>query len=110
MANNPGSRNWNDVQMVLAAMAMTLTVGLWNVFAAPDAALAKESAQEPAAPPPTEPTATIPTSPTALPPVKIMLGGVEPQTVIVQQAARRNNNNGGGGGGGGGPVTSTRSS
>ena len=114
MASKPASRNWNDIQIALAATAMAVTLGLWNVFAEPDLARAKEKANEPAAPPPPTEAPVIADAPTILPQVKIMLGGVAPQTTVIVQApsTRRQNriNGGGGGGGGGGAVTSTRPS
>jgi uncharacterized membrane protein YgcG len=101
--NKPASRNWNDIQMLLAALAMALTLGLWNLFAGPDRALAKESAQPTELPPP-QPVAEQPTAaPTALPQVKIYLGGVAPQTQITITNVRK----GGGGGGGGGTLPGT---
>lgn len=116
MANKPAPRNWNDVQMVLATMAMALTLGLWNLFAQPDRALAKENT-ETAVVPPLPPTEQPNLAPTPLPQIKIMLGGAAPQlanqsqpasVTANQPAARRHNNNndpvvttGGGGGGGG---------
>ena len=115
MANKPASRSWNDIQIALAATAMAATLGLWNVFAEPDLALATQKANEPAAPPPPTEVPAVAEAPTALPQVKILLGGAAPQTTIVVQAPsprrqNRNNGGGGGGGGGGGPVTSTRPS
>jgi hypothetical protein len=107
MANNPGSRNWNDFQMALATMAMALTLGLWNVFAEPDRTLAKESAAQSITPPPEVAPAVNP-APTQLGPIKIMLGGTAPQTTVVVQQSGRGRNNGGGGGGG--PTTNTHSS
>lgn len=109
MANKPAARSWNDIQLVLAALGMTLTLGLWNIFAAPDLAEAKKATEQQ---PPTPPAAEEPSlaaTPTPLPPIKIMLGGVAPQVQIVQQpsarrAARSNSS------GGSAPVTSTRSS
>lgn len=105
MAKKPGARSWSDVQMVLAAAAMTLTLGLWNVFANRDLASAKENEDQLAA----APTAEMPVvngAPAALPEVKIMLGGVAPQLQVIQQpsASRGGRNNGGG------SVTRTRSS
>ena len=87
--NKPASRNWNDIQMFLAALAMALTLGLWNLFAGPDRALAKEKAQPVSQPP--QPISEQPTvaAPTALPQVKIYLGGVAPQTQITVTNARR---------------------
>lgn len=105
MAGKPATRNWNDVQITLAALAMAATLGLWNIFAEPDLAKADASAQEPPAPPAEIPAAAA--TPTAIAPFKILLGGVAPETVVViQPPARRNNRNNGGGG----TVTTTRSS
>ena len=105
MAKKPGARSWSDVQMVLAAAAMTLTLGLWNVFANRDLASAKENEDQLTAAPTAEITA-VDGSPTPLPQVKIMLGGVAPQLQVVQQpsASRGGRNTGGG------SVTRTRSS
>ena len=109
MANKPASRNWNDVQIALVAMSMAATLGLWNLFAEPDLAKANESAREPVVtPPPAEIPVAVAGTPTALPPTKILLGGVAPETVVVVQApssGRSNRNRGGGG-----TVTTTRSS
>lgn len=106
MASKPASRSWTDVQIALVAMSMAATLGLWNLFAGPDLAKARESAQEPVITPPAE-IPVVAGTPTALPPAKILLGGVAPETVVVvQPPARRNRSNGGGGG----TVTTTRSS
>lgn len=107
--NKPASRSWGDIQMVLAALTMALTLGLWNLFAQPDRVAAEQKAKEaPDLPPATEaaPTLAAPAAaPTQAGPIKILLGGVAPQTVItVQQPSR------GGGGGGGGSVPHTRTS
>ncbi len=115
MANKPAPRNWNDVQTVLATMAMALSLGLWNLFAGPDRALAKDNSQTALAPPPVPPTEQPNLAPTPLPQIKIMLGGAAPQpvnqpagpaTANQPTAHRRNHNNdpvaapsGGGGGG-----------
>jgi hypothetical protein len=109
MASKPGARNWNDVQLVLAALAMTLTLGLWNLFAGPDSAEARKTAeQQPPMSPITEEPISVDGTPTPLPPIKILLGGVAPQLQVVQQpSARRASRSNGGGGG---PVTTTRSS
>ena len=105
MANKPASRNWSDVQIALATLAMAATLGLWNLFAEPDLVKAEASAQEPPVPPAEIPV--VAGTPTAMPPIKILLGGVAPETVVVvQPPARRNNRNNGGGG----TTTTTRSS
>ena len=36
MAGKPNSRNWNDAQMAIVAIALVLTLTLWNLFAGPD--------------------------------------------------------------------------
>jgi hypothetical protein len=106
--NKPASRSWGDIQMALAALTMALTLGLWNLFAQPDRVAAEQKAKEaPDLPPATEAASTLaaPAAPTQAGPIKILLGGVAPQTVItVQQPSR------GGGGGGGGSVPHTRTS
>lgn len=105
MANNkPASRSWTDIQMVLAALSMALTLGLWNLFAEPDRVAADQKAQQAPEVPPAgvTPTLAVPV-PTQAGPIKILLGGIAPQTVITVQQPRR-------GGGGGGPVPQTHSS
>ena len=111
MANKPASRNWNDIQLVIATSSMALTLAFWNLFAGPDHEMAVNHAQEQAALPPPQPIQT--TAPTVevqptlqsptLPTGPILLGGSVPQTTIVVRK-------GGGGGGGGGGSTSTGSS
>jgi hypothetical protein len=105
VAKNTGTSNWKDIQMVMAAMAMTITIGLWNIFAAGDLASAEE-AQAVDIPSPTVPPPTAVLPPTPLPQVKIMLGGQAPQVKVIQQSSntRRNRDNGGG------SVATTRSS
>jgi hypothetical protein len=99
--NKPAYRNWNDIQMFLAAMAMALTLGLWNLFAGPDRvqAQARQNSETALQPPPAEadPVTLAPAAPTPVPQGKILLGGQAPQTQIIVT-----NILGGGGGGGGG--------
>ncbi|MBK8821622.1 MAG: hypothetical protein IPN58_03160 [Anaerolineales bacterium] len=124
MANKPASRNWNDIQLVIATGSMAFSLIFWNMFAGPDREAAIKRAQEQAAQPPMDPvqivTPVVETQPTAqgaaLPSGPILLGGTAPQTQIIVQTG-----GGGGGGGnnsgantgantGGGTVTSTGSS
>jgi hypothetical protein len=113
MANKPASRNWNDIQLVIATGSMALTLAFWNQFAAPDRESAMKRAQERAAlpPPPVQTLAPVvevqpalqsPTLPTG----PILLGGSAPQTTIVVQKG----GGGGASGGSGGGATSTGSS
>ncbi len=105
MAGKPGSKSWNDIQMVIAAISMAVTLALWNLFAGPDRATAEQRAREQAAQNTNQspqPAAAV-TAPTPIPNGGVIFfGGSAPQTTIVHS--------GGGGGGGGGGVTSTGSS
>lgn len=100
MPAKPNSRNWNDVQTALAAVAVVTTLGLWNLFAQPSKTVSSETAT---LPPPTEP----PIEPTAIPQVKIMFTQTAPQTFVNVQPPKnkkKNNNSGGG------TVTQTKTS
>jgi hypothetical protein len=92
----------DDVKMLIVAGAVTLTLGLWNVFAATgreDTAQSTSASLEAVAMP--EPALS---QDNATPDFTgtILFGGVAPQPRVVVRS--------GGGGGGGGPVTQTRSS
>ncbi len=100
MANKPNARNWNEVQLAFATVAMVLTLGLWNLFAGPDRVKAKQGDQV-TAPPPTVNPPAVELTPTPLPQVKILLGGVAPQTQYTYSQPTTHRNRGGGGGGGG---------
>jgi hypothetical protein len=95
MANKPQGKSWNEVQMAITAVAITATLGLWNMFATPEktqaAAQITATFTPPEPPPPAEtaipePTATAVSS-LALRPVKIIYGGIAPQQPVVQVAA-----------------------
>lgn len=110
MANKPGSRNWNDIQVAIATISMAVTLAFWNIFAGPDRASAEKRAQEQAAIPPQPAVAAAPIIIAPSTPMgdgTILFGGSAPQTQIIVQSGGGNGN---GGGGGGGPVTSTKSS
>lgn len=119
MANKPASRNWNDIQLTIAAASLALTLVFWNLFAGPDRVAALKRVQEQAAldqaereriaqeqalqaqaaslqqPLPAAPQVAAQPAPTQLS-GPIFFGGSAPQTVIIQNGGR-----GGGGGGGG---------
>ena len=104
--NKPKTRTWYDVQMAIAAIAMSLTLALWNLFAGTDRAqAARKMAEEALAthPPPVpteEPVVSL--TPAPMPIVKIIFGGSAPQQVYVQQPGKRGGGDGGGGGSTGG--------
>jgi uncharacterized membrane protein YgcG len=104
--NRPKTRTWYDVQMAIAAIAMSLTLALWNLFAGPDRAqAARKMAEEAQATPPPIPTEApvVALTPAPMPIVKIIFGGSAPQqTSSSQTGSRKNRGDGGGGGGGGG--------
>lgn len=115
MANKPAPRNWNDIQVAIATIAMAFTLVFWNLFAGPDREFAikraqeqaaqdqaerERVAQEQAAQAQTSQTATTTTvaQPAAQTSGPILFGGAAPQTQIVVSSGR----SGGGGGGTGG--------
>jgi uncharacterized membrane protein YgcG len=110
--NKPKVRTWYDVQMAIAAIAMSLTLALWNLFAGPDREqAARKMVEGTQATPPLPPTETpvVSLSPTPMPIVKIIFGnGTTPQPSGPSsqpdnsKKGRRNQDGGGGGGGGGG--------
>jgi len=128
MANKSAPRNWNDVQLSIATVAMALTLVFWNLFAGPDREMALKRAQEQAArdqaerervaqeqqaaqaqvaqPQPiqqqTAPQVVI-AQPTATQMAgPLLFGGSAPRTVIVQGGGGGGGTGGGSGGGSGG--------
>jgi len=80
-------KSWADVQMAITAIAITITIGLWSMFSAPERekalAKAKEDAAATAVPETTEviePTQAVVVVPTkmAFTPLKIIYGGTPP--------------------------------
>ena len=115
---NNKQKSWGEIQLAIAAVALTATLGFWNLFSAGQ----KQQVVAAASPtdtevPPTEALAQVP-APTATPgflPVKIIFGGTAPQQkVVVQvsapQAQPKHKNNGGGGSTAPQPPVSTGSS
>jgi hypothetical protein len=136
---NRSKRRWLDIQLIMASLAVTSTVALWNNFAR-----GSQPASTPVVPPPTDPTFTLTYTPTAaatntaaptatagpyidtngivhLPKIHLLLGGKLPAVpVAAAQPAASSSNQGGGnsvspkGGGGGSnpppPAANTGSS
>lgn len=107
--NKPKTRTWYDVQMAIAAIAMSLTLALWNLFAGPDRAqAARKMAEEAQAIPPVPTEApVVALAPAPMPIVKIIFGGSAPQQTYSQPTGKKNKGGGGGGSGGGGGGGST---
>jgi len=122
MANKVQGKNWGDIQLAIASVAITAMLGLWNLFSAPGKTQASSQVEQTFTPLPPPPTETAQPNATALSlrPVKIIFGGQGPQQPVVQGAsaavaqspviaqppAKRR----GGGGGGPAPAASTGSS
>lgn len=91
---NRSKKRWLDIQIILASLAVTSTLGLWNVFARGSRPLA--SPANPPTPDPTftftytpgpTPTATVDASaPLHLPKVHLLLGGKMPVAPVIQAA------------------------
>ena len=100
MPAKPGSKNWDDIKMLMAALAVTTTLGLWNLFANMDTPTATETTIDQQTLPPTQ--VASPTLPGFR--GKILLGGQAPsQQIILVQRPRSQNSQPS-------PVTQTRSS
>ncbi len=119
MANKPASRNWNDIQIMIATGSMALTLIFWNLFAGPDRETAVKRAQEQASIPPPQPVQAAAPMVEVQPTLQsttlqgngpILLGGSAPRTQIIIQGGGGGGGDGGGAGGGGGAVASTGSS
>ena len=95
MPANMQTKKWTDVHLAITALAVTATLGMWNMFSPPpqtQAAPQPTDTATPEPPDPTEtsqPTATAQPSPTILAfrPVKIIYGGLDPQQQVVQVTA-----------------------
>jgi hypothetical protein len=115
MANKPQGKSWSEIQLTIASVAVTATLGFWNYFSTPEKTQTVVQATQTSTPPPPIPTETAQPTATALAlmPVKIIFGGKAPQQPVVQVAApqpavkKRNgggNNDTGGGGGSSAPA------
>jgi hypothetical protein len=119
MANKPQGKGWGEIQLAIAAVAVTATLGFWNLFSTPEKVQAgAQTAQTATPPPPPAPTETAQPTPTVttlgLRPVKIIFGGQAPQPPVVQVAVAQppaKKRNGGGNadstGGASAPVPAT---
>ena len=100
MPAKPGSKNWDDIKMVMVALAAATTLGLWNLLATIDKS--NKMQETVSLPTPTTVVAN-PAQPTFQ--GKILLGGQAPsQQIIVVQSSRSKNSQQPA------PVTQTRSS
>ena len=100
------SNKWADTQLVIATIALTSVLALWNMFAGSDTEKAAKKVAEGQSTPSTVSSTPAPVIAPTLPPLgyTVLFGGEapKPKTIVVQ--------NNGGGGGGGNPVTQTKTS
>jgi hypothetical protein len=116
--SNRSNRRWLNLQVILASIAVTFTVGLWNVFAKGSGQNANSSGQQPSDPtiemtdtpdPTAIATSTVdPNAPVRLPQVHLLLGGKAYVPPVVAPAAPSDSGGGnqsvGPKGGGGNPT------
>ena len=133
MANKAQGKSLSEIQLAIAAVAITATLGFWNLFSTQEKTQANaQVAQTFTPPPPPPPTETAQPTATALSlrPVKIIFGVNAPQQQVVQAAVAKkpaakkhrgsvdsantdgggNTDSGGSGGSASGPAASTGSS
>ncbi len=115
MPANAHSKNWKDIQTVISAVAVSLTIGLWNLVAAPSKTSIGGATGQANLGSQTKSYADITPALPLLPgQVLLFQGSVPPGATPTAQPSTISQPTGGGshkgGGGGGGTVTRTRSS
>jgi hypothetical protein len=118
MQNKPAPKSWNEIEMLISAIAIALTLGLWNLFASakkPSVASADVNANLPSQPDTSTVVSITPTpSFMLLPGQVLLLGGVLPTPTAGQPTTLTTTSNNARGskknGGGGGVPPSTHSS
>ena len=91
MQSKSPSKSWNEIEMLISAIAIALTLGLWNLFASsrkPEIASADARASLPPPPDTTAfPASTAVSVPMLLPGQVLLLGGTLPQPLPSPSAA-----------------------
>lgn len=86
-------KSWGEIQLAIAAVALTATLGFWNLFSAGQKQQDTKSVADTEVPPAEDMTqAPAPTPMQGFLPVKIIFGGTAPQqnqNVVVQASAPR---------------------
>jgi hypothetical protein len=94
-----GKQSWGEIQLAIAAVALTATLAFWNLFSAPQKQQVLAQTEDTPTTPPQDPMQVATATPGFLP-VKIIFGGSAPQQrVVVQAAAPQPKRKSGGGGG-----------
>jgi hypothetical protein len=117
MQNKP-KRRWLNLQIILASIAVTFTVGLWNVFARAGSAVVVPAGAQPPDPkftftytPAPTATATLdPKAPVQLPQVHLLLGGKMPVAPVVMASSSSSPDLGSTGGGNSNPPSTNTGS
>ena len=100
MPKKSDPKNWFDVKVLIAAVSITSTLALWNLFAAKPVQTSGTNIAEVPAPPPAANDSILTQGELGFF-GKILLGGTAPQTRVITRS---------GGGRAGQPFTQTRSS
>jgi len=81
-------KSWGEIQLAIAAVALAVTLGFWNLFSAGQKQQVTATAADTAVPP-AEDMAQVPApTPTqGFLPIKIIFGGTAPQQNVVVQAS-----------------------
>ena len=93
----PAKRNWNDVKMLTATLAVATTLGLWNLFATVNKQSTSQKAVGVRDSAPSIVTNTVQPASSG----KVLLGGPAPSQTVIFLRSRSNQP---------APVTQTRSS
>src|SRR5689334_5854433 len=108
--NNKAQKSWGEIQLAIAAVALTAMLAFWNLFSTPYKQQAGAQATDTAGPQPADPTEAVTPTPGFVP-VKSIFGGTPPkQPVVVQAAAPQSKRPRGGGGPAPRPTANTGSS
>lgn len=87
MANKPNGKHWREIQLAIATISVTATLGFWNLFSGPGKSIATGQAA-PTAPPPDSLAPAESADPggtsLALSPVKIIYNAIPPKQLAVQ--------------------------
>jgi hypothetical protein len=116
MQSKPHRKSWTEIQLAMAAVAVTITLAFWNWFSTPQKQQVVEQSGDTTVPPsPVDPSQSPTAAPTpAFVPFKIIFGGLAPlqPTAQVQPSTDQTSvkRRAGGGGGGSAPAASTGSS
>ena len=82
---NKSQKSWTEIELAITAVAITATLGFWNLFSTPAPSNVTQTV-EPTSPPPAPVSEAAQPAPVALPlrQVKIIYGGQVPVQQVIQ--------------------------